>query len=324
MKNTVSPLFAKLLAYARLAPSVHNTQPWKFSTTEDTLTMSVSKERTLGPGDPTGRELWISLGICLETIVQAARGLGLSVEIISLQTESTTKPIATIRVTPAGEANRHLLSLIEKRQSYRKGMVHAVLPPSLLNACQQSVQDLKGVSIHLLQDRSAIEKVAELTSKGMRLALSSPEFRQELGELVNHNWSKLRTGMPGYVLNRGALGSVWEKWSIIHGHGLAKKAAADKQKILDASGLIFVATKGDVPKFWLQAGRAYLRVALQITNTNFVHSTIAAPVEAASFHEDIEQLLATKNRIQTMIRVGKATKPASKPTPRLRVDELLT
>ncbi|HMH69761.1 MAG TPA: hypothetical protein VK502_00010 [Candidatus Saccharimonadales bacterium] len=324
MKDLLSPDLSELLAYVRLAPSVHNTQPWTFSTADDTLTLSASQERTLGPGDPTGRELWISLGICIETVLQAAHGLGFKTEIVSLQTESTTKPVATIKIVPGDTAVPHILSLIKKRQSYRQRMKPASLPVSLLDACQQSVSDLKGISVHLLKDRRAIEKIAELTDKGMRLALSSPEFRKELGELVNHNWSSARTGMPGYVLNRGMLGSVWERWSIVHGQALNKKASADKQKVLDASGLIFIATKGDVPKFWLQAGRAYFRVALQITNTDFVHSTIAAPVEAASFHEDIEQLLGTKSRIQAMIRIGKATKSVSRPTPRLHVDELLT
>ncbi len=324
MTNTVSPLLSDLLAYTRLAPSVHNTQPWEFSTTNDTVTIHASQKRALGPGDPTGRELWISLGICIETMIQSARGLGLKTEIVSLQTESLSRPITTIKITSADTPNKHLLGLIKKRQSYRRKMKPAKLPTSLFVACEQSLQDLKGVSVHLLEERSSIEKVAELTGKGMRLALSSPEFRKELGDLVHYNWSPTHTGMPGYVLNRGLLGSIWEKWSILHGWALGKKALADEQKILDSSGLIFIATKGDVPKFWLQAGRAYLRIALQIANTDFAQSTIAAPVEAASFHEDIEQLLHTKHRIQTMMRIGKASRRQSKPTPRLSVDELLT
>lgn len=324
MTDTLSSSLSELLAYTRLAPSVHNTQPWEFSTTSNTLTIHVAKKRTLGPGDPTGRELWISMGICIETALQAARGLGLKAEIVSLQTESTNRPIATIKLTSGDAPSKHLLTLIKKRQSYRKKMIATKLPDSLRAACEQSLQDLKGVSVHLLEERPAIEKVAELTGKGMRLALSSPEFRKELGELVHHNLSSSRTGMPGYVLNRGLIGSFWEKWSILHGRALGEKALADEQKILDSSALIFISTKGDVPKFWLQAGRAYLRIALQLTNTNLVHSTIAAPVEAASFHEDIEQLLHTKHRIQTMMRIGKASGRQSKPTPRLHVDELIT
>ena len=158
----------------------------------------------------------------------------------------------------------------------------------------------------------------------MRLALSSPAFRKELAALINPNWSKSHVGMHGFVLNKGMIGSVWEKFSMKHGFALAAKANADKQKVLDSSALLFVATTGDVPRFWLNAGRAYMRLALLLAQHGFAHSTIAAPVEAASFHEDIEKILATNGRIQTMMRIGNPGKLPSHSSTRLTTDELLT
>lgn len=79
-----------------------------------------------------------------------------------------------------------------------------------------------------------------------------------------------------------------------------------------------------MPRYWLMAGRAYYRTCLVITRAGLAHSTIAAPVEAASFHEDVERLLHTPHRIQTMIRVGKAVHQQKKFSPRLSIKELTT
>lgn len=321
---TTTSHITQLLDYARLAPSVHNTQPWKFRADETTISLLPASERFLDDGDPTKRELWISLGVCLETILQAANGLGLTATIKSTQTDSLSDPIAVIEVMPNGTADQAILTAITNRHSYRGKMQPLALPDTFAAECQQSIGDIEGVTALLIDDQANIQQVADYTDKGMRLALSSPAFRRELANLINPNWSKSRVGMHGFVLNKGTIGSVWEKFSMKYGFALAAKAHADKQKILESSALLFVATTGDVPRFWLNAGRAYMRLALLLTRHGFVHSTIAAPIEAASFHEDIEKMLSTNGRIQTMMRVGNPEKIPTRSSTRLHVDELLT
>lgn len=320
-----SPIIIDILDYARLAPSVHNTQPWSFTTEGMSITLLVNKARLLVDGDPTGRELWISLGVCLETLITAAQALGHKAVITEQQTDTIEQPIAVVTITPGVQPRQQqLIDLVKQRHSYRGPMQPISLPGLLLATCRDAAKDLSGISIHLTDARSDIEAIADLTYKGMRLALSSPAFRHELADLINYNWSKARVGMHGFVLNRRALGSVWEKWSIKLGLDIRKKALADRIKISNASGLLFIATEGDVPRHWLAAGRAYYRTCLVITKVGLAHSTIAAPVEAASFHEDVERLLHTPHRIQTMIRVGKAAHQQRKFSPRLTVEELLT
>jgi hypothetical protein len=322
MKQQIPPFITQLLEYTRLAPSVHNTQPWHFIVEDSVILLSVDSRRILKAGDPTHRELWISLGCCLETLLQSAKGLGLKADIQSIQTESITDPIATIHIEPGLSQRQDILDLITKRHSYRGPMEKTDIPQSLLVECRRSVMDLNGVSVYFMDNKESVQTVASLTNQGMSLALSSPDFRKELADLINYNWSSSQVGMPGFVLNRGTIGSIWEKLSIKFGFDIKRKAHADQQKILDASGLFFIASKGDVPSFWLDSGRAYLRIALEITRSGLAHSTLAAPVEAASFHEDIEKLLQTSDRIQAMIRVGKARQINSQVTPRLDINEL--
>jgi len=322
MKQELSSSIRELLEYARLAPSVHNAQPWRFIVNGATISLAVAPERMLDAGDPTSRESWISFGVCLEAMMQAAQGLGMKAEITEIQGAALSDIIATVTVTPdMSEKQPGILKALKDRHTHRERMEPTDIPAALIENCQQAVKNLDGVSVLFLQEKSSIDKVADYTLKAMTLALGNPDFRHELYHFVHYNWSPSRTGMHGYTLGEGMLGSVFGKLSIKLGIGLGMKARHDQQRIKDASALVFVATRGDVPSFWLNAGRAYLRVALEVTKSGLAQGTLAAPIEAASFHEDIEKLLGTTARLQTMLRIGKAAHPV-RSSPRLEVDEL--
>lgn len=315
-------VIAELLEYARLAPSVHNAQPWRYVIKDDSVSIAVEPSRMLDAGDPTGRESWISFGICLEALLQAATGLGLVAVITYQQTEKLHDTIATVTLSSGDKKHPELLNLLQSRHTYREKMKPATIANELIEACRQNTADLKDVEIGVLTDKAAIKKVGGLTYKAMGLALGDPAFRDELYHYVHYNWSSSKTGLHGYAMGEGLLGSAFGKLSVKLGLGLGMKAKHDQKRIEDASALFFVTTKGDVPKYWFEAGRAYLRVALQITKRGLAQGTLAAPVEAASFHEDIERMLGTKNRIQSMIRVGGATHTPRRTSPRLDVSEL--
>ncbi|MPZ26067.1 MAG: nitroreductase [Micromonosporaceae bacterium] len=71
--RTLEPLCAR-------APSAHNTQPWRLSYRADRVEVGWDPADTLPAGDPTGRDLRLSLGAYVETwlVVAAAAGLGLA------------------------------------------------------------------------------------------------------------------------------------------------------------------------------------------------------------------------------------------------------
>jgi Retinal pigment epithelial membrane protein len=64
-----------------LATNAHNSQPWRFQITNDTLLIYADFERHLGSFDPFRREMHLSLGCALENVAHAARALGLEAHI---------------------------------------------------------------------------------------------------------------------------------------------------------------------------------------------------------------------------------------------------
>ncbi|HEY9484846.1 MAG TPA: nitroreductase, partial [Micromonosporaceae bacterium] len=48
-----------------MAPSIHNSQPWRFRVAGDRIEVMLDRDRLLSAIDPTGREAWMSVGAAL-------------------------------------------------------------------------------------------------------------------------------------------------------------------------------------------------------------------------------------------------------------------
>ncbi|MBU4293649.1 MAG: hypothetical protein KJ770_06330 [Actinobacteria bacterium] len=65
-----------LLRYAILAPSSHNSQPWKFHIRDREIDIFTDKDRWLKVADAGQRELYISVGCALENLLIAVEHFG--------------------------------------------------------------------------------------------------------------------------------------------------------------------------------------------------------------------------------------------------------
>ena len=74
--TVAAQLLWEAAAAARLAPSIHNTQPWRFVLIPDALQIHADRDRQLRVADPDGRQLMLSCGCALfnARATLAARG----------------------------------------------------------------------------------------------------------------------------------------------------------------------------------------------------------------------------------------------------------
>ena len=130
-------LQALLVRSASLAPSVHNVQParWRFGS-DGSITCYHAVARALPAGDPTGRDVRLSLGAAIEGMALACASQGWHLEVRayvgdgkSREWESTSgptpsptpsglHPVALLRVVDGG-VHDPLAREIEKRKSWR-------------------------------------------------------------------------------------------------------------------------------------------------------------------------------------------------------------
>lgn len=84
------------------APSAHNTQPWEVTATgPDTLHLGWHADRVLEVGDPTRRDLFLSLGCVTEAIAIVAADLGYAVH-VTPGVDRLARSAATLHLRPLG------------------------------------------------------------------------------------------------------------------------------------------------------------------------------------------------------------------------------
>ncbi|MBB5915349.1 nitroreductase [Nocardia transvalensis] len=111
-----------VVAMAVRAPSVHNSQPWRWRFTGDALELHADPVRHLAVTDPTQRALLMSCGAALQhaRVALAARDLRAEVDYFPVLGDRTH--LATLRVTPgrATQADIELAEAVPRRQSDRR------------------------------------------------------------------------------------------------------------------------------------------------------------------------------------------------------------
>ena len=308
----------QILDIARLAPSVHNTQPWLVSVDEDVIVVDLDQQHTLTQGDPTGRQTIMSMGIFAEAIRIGVEAVGLKV----ISTELIDNQVfIKVGETKMSKSSRDDVELLQKRCSDRSIYKPVEVAPTVSKDITQAHVD--HTQVYVITDGAQLQTIANLTAKGIRLALSSPDFRHELSQYLVEPWSQKKRGIAVQSLYIFPLLAWLEPWLMWLGIGLNMESNLEKQRWESASGVVAITAEGDMPQYWFAAGQTYLRTSLAIEAAGFSQATSAAIVEASDFHEDIEKLLKTDQRILSMIRIGKGS-PSRHYSPRLATEELIT
>ena len=97
--------------YAILAPSSHNTQPWRFIINGDELLVCADRTRSLANIDPFDRELIISCGAALLNLRVALAYFGVPVEITTFPQSSDPDIVARIVFPASGPMLKDLAAL---------------------------------------------------------------------------------------------------------------------------------------------------------------------------------------------------------------------
>jgi hypothetical protein len=131
--------WARVVAAATRAPSIHNTQPWRFVATSDRLEVFLDPERALPVLDPSARQQVISCGSAVEFAVVALAAAGHRVEVDLLTDDADPDHLATVRVTGSdapSDADRALAQAVQRRHTVRAAFQPRAVAPELLDRLQ--------------------------------------------------------------------------------------------------------------------------------------------------------------------------------------------
>ncbi|MEV0702792.1 hypothetical protein AB0I53_33405 [Saccharopolyspora sp. NPDC050389] len=99
------------LALACRAPSVHNSQPWRWKVAEHSVHLYLDSSRLLPVLDPTGREMVISCGAALNHARIAFAAEGWKLRVHRLPNPAQPDHLASIEFTRLDEVDEHVVTL---------------------------------------------------------------------------------------------------------------------------------------------------------------------------------------------------------------------
>ena len=179
-------------------------------------------------------------------------------------------------------------------------------------------------SVFLIEDRSQINKLAELAQQGTLDTLSRSDFKHELSQWVRNNWTKQPDGMPGYAMGMPAaislISPLMIKIAPIH------KQAGPKIKLqtASASAVAIIATANDSPIDWMNAGQLLEKIWLEATTAKLAAAPLAATIEASeAIRRDTQKVIGGQRLPQAMLRIGHSLKTNLRATPRRTIADCL-
>jgi nitroreductase len=307
---------------AILAPSSHNTQPWRFRVEHGTLELLADRSRALPVVDPHGRELVISCGAALFHIRAALRAVGR--DPLVERTPSGANLLARVRPGVGAEPTEEevrLLAAIPRRHTNRAAFERRALPRLLGPQLKRAVAT-EGIELVLVTADGLKRKVSSLIAEADQRQWSDPAFRSELAAWTRPNHSERRDGVPGYGLGRGRFSSVITPVLIKRFDMGDSQAERDSRLAQDAPALAIVTTGGDAPADWLAAGEALAHMLLRAEVEGVCASFANQPVEVEALRGRLGGLLGDRGLPQLVVRLGFAAEPA-RPTPRRPLAEVL-
>jgi nitroreductase len=297
-----------LVAMAARAPSVHNTQPWRFHLAGPVLEFHADPDRRLDHVDPDSRELLISCGAALFGLRLAVRQLGYR-PIVELVPVRLRRPglIARIRLgppTPLRPGERMLLTGLRRRHTHRGPFAPEPLPAGLLAALQREAE-AEAAALVVVRDPPRHGQLVALVAAAERRQRHHPVLDRELRAWTRPPGSLARDGVPARAFSArpathlpGALAP--RDFDLGRGWGTPPDAG-------EAPAATAVLTTGaDTPADWLRAGQALHRVLLRAASDWVFASLHTQPLEIAPLRAAVRAQLQLPGAPQMLLQLGRA------------------
>ncbi|HEX8303376.1 MAG TPA: hypothetical protein VF612_00740 [Jatrophihabitans sp.] len=309
--TTRSELLRKAAAQALLAPSVHNTQPWRFVLSADRLDIYADRSRRLPVLDPSGRQLLISCGCALfnARVALASRGFDAVVDRFPDPGQPDLVARIMLSAIPSDRTEIGALdSFIISRQTNRRRYADEPMPAEVVRLLIDSARAEQATLFPVERMNHRIA-VARLSQEADKLENADPAYRAELRAWTSDSPER-RDGVSAIVVPH-VTGKAYDDIPIrdfdTRGAG---SLPAETRSGLDQC-LFLLATPADDELSWLRAGEALERVWLEATRQGYVASLFTQPIEIPHVREWLRLELDLTIRPQLLLRVGKAPLTAS-------------
>ncbi len=309
---TAEEMARYVVARAVWAPSVHNTQPWRFTADDGPrLSMYADADRRLAVADPDGREMMISCGAALFTIRLELRSLGYIPETRVLPDPGQPTLVAQVSWrdrAAADEFERRLSSHVLTRRTHRGAFDPEPLPPGTLGDAAAR----EGAALRIVADDGRRATLAAALQTAEHQLRRDGERLRELARWTPAPGSARRDGVPATFYPARAERTQpyfpGRDFARGHGWGMPPISPAASHRAAGMAGLL--TTAADRPADWVHAGQALQRILLTASVCGAAVALHSQPLELPWLREFLRTQLGDGACPHLVFRIGLVTQVA--------------
>ncbi|HEX5200329.1 MAG TPA: nitroreductase [Actinoplanes sp.] len=271
------------------APSIGNTQPWRWRLTGDTLDLHLERSRIRSAADLDGRLATLSCGAALHHARVTMAAHGWDITVTRMLQGADRDLLARLHVnhrSPADPTSAALQRMIPGRHIDRRAAADSPLNPEALATITAAVE-AEGTRLHTLRT----DQILDLAAAVERAQLSAAADPARQAELM-----------------------YWTGLAAPNTDGTAPHGR----------GTVFIMLYGtaDEPLNWLRAGEALSAGWISAAGQGVSVQPHSAPTETIATREAMRAMIARVGHPFLVLRLGMAD-PSGPGTPRLPTDQII-
>lgn len=307
---------------ATQAPSVHNSQPWRFLIGHHGLDLLADWSRQLPAIDPSGRDLLLSCGAALGVAEVSLAGAGVRTACELMPEPHDPTCLARLTVLETGvepSANDvALAAAVPYRHTNRRPFLPLPVRPEQVDTLQAAGSG-PGTWMAVVRREEERLALAVLLQRSEQLQHKTPGYDEEVAHWTSVP-SDATEGIPAYAVPARA--DDWSRGDLplrdldpSRMGGLPAATRSNRQQTL-----LVLGTDADSRSDQVRAGAALVRVLLTATSFGLAASVFSGIVEVPSTRTRLQAELGLVGHPQILLRVGVAEDVAA--TPRRPVAEV--
>ncbi|MDA1317156.1 MAG: hypothetical protein O3B87_03985 [bacterium] len=295
-----------LLQYAILAPSTHNSQPWLFKIKKDYCEIHLNPEKKLPQADNLGRDAHISIGCCLENLILASIIYGVyKKHDVPITNSIIARVYFDFNIKKKDSSlNKKLIETMTRRKNMRGPYIDQKVPPLVIKSILQLSRKYPGVTMKVVTSHVHIERIAEITAIGMRMAYNNKAFRNEMSDWFIYNRSSRNEGIPGFTILLPDIISYFFPLIVKYINISSLISFINKKSLRTAPLICSFSAKNNNKKTWVEVGRFAERVMLELQMKQISTSIYVAAIEMGSLSKQLTSILDTKEMPQFLFAAG--------------------
>ena len=307
-----------VLSLASRAPSVHNTQPWRWLVGTQSLHLYSDVSRQLPNIDPDGRDLILSCGAALNHCVVALAAVGWQAKVTRLPNPADPNHLATIELSrsTADSLDTALAAAIPRRRTDRRHYSSWTVPVGDI-ALMAARAARNGVTLCQVDD---IDKLHMIVAESVWHHMSH-DYHMELTE-----WSGRYASIAGVPARNTPKSDPRAKIPSRYFAGPALAMSPGSSPADDNAVVLALGTRSDDRMAQLRAGEATSLVLLTATAMGLASCPVTEPLESAETRAAVRSdIFGDSSYPQMLLRVGWAPINADPlpPTPRRELGDFV-